>query len=116
MVTVSRVKRAYTFRGDGARIRQMITRHLLIEGLVQGVGYRAAMRSEAERLGVTGWIRNRADGSVEAVAQGPADLLERFVARARLGPPAARVTAVHVTVARAEHEQRFARFEQLPTA
>lgn len=94
----------------------MITRHLLIEGLVQGVGYRAAMSAEAERLGVTGWVRNRADGSVEAVVQGPSSLLERLIAWARLGPPVARVSAVHVGIARAEHEQRFARFEQLPTA
>jgi acylphosphatase len=94
----------------------MITRHLLIEGLVQGVGYRAAMQAEAERLGVTGWVRNRADGSVEAIAQGPADLLERLIAWARLGPPAAHVSSVHVAIARAEHEQRFARFEQLPRA
>ncbi len=92
----------------------MITRHLLIEGLVQGVGYRAAMRAEAERLGVTGWVRNRADGSVEAVAQGPVERLERLIAWARRGPPAARVSAVQVAVA--EHEHRFARFEQLRTA
>jgi acylphosphatase len=115
-VTVSRAKRAYTVWRKGAKIRQMIARHLLIDGRVQGVGYRAAMQAEAERLGVTGWVRNRADGSVEAVAQGPAHLLERLISWARLGPPAARVSAVHVAIARAEHERRFARFEQLPTA
>ena len=94
----------------------MMTRHLQIEGQVQGIGYRAAMRAEAERLGVTGWVRNRADGSVEAVVQGQANPIERLIAWARLGPAAARVSSVHVAIARAEHEQRFARFEQLPTA
>jgi acylphosphatase len=92
----------------------MITRRLRIEGLVQGVGYRAAMQDRAQRLGVTGWVRNRRDGSVEAVAQGSAETLERFVAWARQGPSAARVTSV--LVSDAEDEQRLAHFEQLPTA
>ena len=86
-----------------------------IEGLVQGVGYRAAMHERARRLGVTGWVRNRRDGSVEAVAQGSAETLERFVAWAQQGPPAARVTSVRVIDAGDEPEH-FLRFEQLPTA
>jgi acylphosphatase len=94
----------------------MITRHLLIEGLVQGVGYRAAMQAQARRLGLTGWVRNRADGRVEAIVQGPAEPLERLIAWAHRGPPAARVRAVGVANAQLEPERRFARFEQLPTA
>ena len=93
----------------------MITRRLRIEGLVQGVGYRAAMYERARRLGVTGWVRNRRDGSVEAVAQGSAETLERFVAWAQQGPPAARVSSVRVSDAGDEREH-FLRFEQLPTA
>jgi acylphosphatase len=94
----------------------MITRHLLIEGHVQGVGYRAAMRAEAERLGLTGWVRNRADGSVEAIAEGPAETLERLIAWARIGPPAARVSAVRIAESQVGPERRFVRFDQLPTA
>ncbi|HUJ86895.1 MAG TPA: acylphosphatase [Burkholderiales bacterium] len=93
----------------------MITRRLLIHGLVQGVGYRAAMRAEAERLGLTGWVRNRADGSVEAVVHGPAEMLERLIGWARSGPPAARVGTVRVCTARVGPEHRFVRFELLPT-
>ena len=100
----------------GATIPRMITRHLLIEGLVQGVGYRAAMKMEAQRLGLTGWVRNRADGGVEAVVQGPAEPLERLIVWARRGPPAARVSAVRIAEAQAGPERRFVRFEQLPTA
>ncbi|MGH8737189.1 MAG: acylphosphatase [Burkholderiales bacterium] len=93
----------------------MITRHLLIEGLVQGVGYRAAMQVEADRLGLTGWVRNRTDGSVEAVAQGLAESVECIIAWARHGPPAARVCAIHVATTQPESEGRYTRFEQLPT-
>jgi acylphosphatase len=94
----------------------MITRRMIIEGLVQGVGYRAAMVIEAKRLGVRGWVRNRLDGSVEAVARGPGAVIELFVAWARHGPPAARVSAVHATAVEAGEASGFAGFEQLPTA
>jgi len=101
---------------EGATMRRMITRHLLIEGLVQGVGYRAAMQVEAQRLGLNGWVRNRADGGVEAIVQGPAEPLERLIAWAQRGSPAARVSAVRVAEAPLGPERRFVRFEQLPTA
>jgi acylphosphatase len=94
----------------------MITRRLQIEGLVQGVGYRAAMCVEAQRLGLTGWVRNRTDGRVEAIAQGPAEPVEHLIAWARRGPPAARVSAVRVSGAEVEPSYHFVRFEQLPTA
>ncbi|MGE5161784.1 MAG: acylphosphatase [Betaproteobacteria bacterium] len=75
----------------------MATRRLVIRGLVQGVGFRHATRGEAQRLGLRGWVRNCADGSVEAVAAGDdahLDALERWVRR---GPPAARVESVDAT-------------------
>jgi len=61
---------------------------------VQGVGYRESTRREAARLGLAGWVRNRADGAVEAVAEGPAPAVEALVAWMRSGPPWAEVTGV----------------------
>lgn len=73
-----------------------LTRHLFIEGHVQGVYYRASMVAEATRLGVRGWVRNRRDGRVEAVAQGPADAVQALIDWAQHGPAQARVTRVAV--------------------
>lgn len=64
---------------------------LRIRGRVQGVFFREAMKDEARRLGVTGWVRNRKDGSVEALVQGEAGLVEAIIEWASRGPPAARV-------------------------
>ncbi|MDQ1228858.1 acylphosphatase [Sphingomonas sp. SORGH_AS_0879] len=72
----------------------MIGRHLRITGRVQGVGYRYWFIGRAKARGLTGWVRNRADGSVEAVVQGPEDEVARIVADAASGPPAARVDRV----------------------
>ncbi|MBI3566197.1 MAG: acylphosphatase [Elusimicrobia bacterium] len=69
-------------------------RHLLVTGRVQGVGYRWFARELAESLGVTGWVRNREDGSVEAEAEGTPEALDEFVARLKDGNPSARVAAV----------------------
>lgn len=72
----------------------MAARQFRIRGVVQGVGYRYEMCREARRLALTGWVRNRRDGSVEAVAVGPVtqlDALQRWAAR---GPASARVDAV----------------------
>lgn len=74
----------------------MVTRHLIIHGRVQGVAYRDSMRLRAEELGVTGWVRNRRDGTVEAMIQGHAEAVDSIIAWARSGPPAARVTRVDV--------------------
>lgn len=70
--------------------------HLQITGRVQGVFYRESARREALRLGLSGWVRNRPDGSVEAVAEGAPDALDAFVAWCRQGPTQARVQDVQV--------------------
>lgn len=64
---------------------------LRIHGRVQGVGYRYWFGQAAERLGVHGWVRNRSDGTVEAVVSGPSDRLTQLIERAHEGPAAARV-------------------------
>ncbi len=68
--------------------------HLLISGDVQGVGFRDATQAQAERLGLSGWVRNLADGRVELVARGPSHAVARLTAWCRNGPPAARVEGV----------------------
>lgn len=83
-------------------------RHLIVTGRVQGVGFRASMAREAQALGVTGWVRNRADGSVEAMICGTPEQLAALLLWARRGPPAARVD--HVAVEEASGE--FSGFEQ----
>ena len=70
------------------------TLHLLIEGKVQGVGYRQWFAGEARSLGLTGWVRNRADGRVEAMMNGPEDILERLIAAAQRGPRFAAVSRI----------------------
>jgi acylphosphatase len=87
-------------------------RHLSIRGRVQGVGYRWSMTREAERLGVAGWVRNRLDGSVEAVVAGPPAAVDALIAWARRGPAGAAMMAVEVQ----EAEGVFDGFEQRPTA
>ena len=88
-----------------------MARQLRISGRVQGVGFRYSMAEEAERLGVTGWVRNRGDGTVEAVLDGDPDALEGIIAWARQGPRGAQVTGVQVT----EVAENFQRFEMRPT-
>jgi acylphosphatase len=70
---------------------------LTIVGRVQGVWFRDSTRQEAVRLGVTGWVRNRPEGSVELVAEGPDREVRELVAWCHHGPPAARVTQVRET-------------------
>lgn len=94
---------------------QVRTIRLCIAGRVQGVGFRDAMRREAERLGVAGWVRNRAGGDVEAVAQGGDAALDALVAWARRGPAAARVERVERSAPAPEHARDYARFECWPS-
>ena len=71
-----------------------VVRRLVITGRVQGVGYRISCAREADRLGVRGWVRNLADGSVEVVAAGPPELVEGLTGWCRRGPRGARVERV----------------------
>lgn len=70
------------------------TLHLIIHGQVQGVFYRDSMRREAERLTISGWVRNRPDGTVEAMVQGEPEAVEAIVRWAQHGPAQARVERV----------------------
>lgn len=74
----------------------MIRRRLVVTGRVQGVFYRAWFAERARALGLDGWIRNRADGSVEAVVQGPSEAVKEMVMLAHEGSPAARVERVTI--------------------
>lgn len=71
--------------------------HLRITGRVQGVGYRAAFERQAILLGLSGWVRNRLDGAVEAVVDGDAGALAQIEDWARQGPPGASVQQVLAT-------------------
>jgi acylphosphatase len=80
---------------------------LTITGRVQGVGYRMWAERTALRLGVTGWVRNRADGSVELQATGPADAVAALIEACREGPRAATVADVAVTDAEGDDSVGF---------
>lgn len=67
---------------------------LIIEGRVQGVGYRASLAQEAIALGLHGWVRNRRDGSVEACVDGDVPAIEAVILWAKRGPPGAQVSKV----------------------
>ncbi len=70
---------------------------MIVSGRVQNVWFRDSCRSEALARGVAGWVRNRSDGSVEAVFEGPRDAVEQMIAWCRVGPPQARVDDVEVS-------------------
>jgi acylphosphatase len=67
---------------------------LTIRGKVQGVGYRASFDAQARMLGLSGWVRNRSDGAVEALVDGDAHAIKRIVAWAQHGPALAVVSSV----------------------
>lgn len=89
-----------------------ITRHIIVTGTVQRVGYRQFLYENALNLNCSGWVRNRADGTVEAVLSGTANAVSRLLEMARRGPPHALVEAIAVTPAKAIYSQ----FEIRPTA
>ena len=92
---------------------QKRTVRILITGRVQGVGFRYWLEGEALVLGLGGWVRNRRDGSVEAVVSGGAEAVDDMLARCRRGPAAARVGDVTVLD---EDGGTCSRFEIRPTA
>ena len=76
---------------DNIRVR------LIIQGRVQGVWFRDSTRREAMRLGVNGWVKNRRDGSVEALAEGPEERVKQLITWCHHGPSHARVTDIQQT-------------------
>ncbi|MGQ9499176.1 MAG: acylphosphatase [Dissulfurimicrobium sp.] len=70
--------------------------HAIISGKVQGVFYRASTMDEAIRLGLTGWVKNLADGRVELVAEGPPEAIDALISWCKKGPPHARVTNIEI--------------------
>jgi acylphosphatase len=97
-----------TFGGAG-----VICRRLVIAGRVQGVGYRDWLATQARVLGVDGWVRNRADGTVEALVCGASDAVETLLRQCRRGPMMADVTEMRTLPADPPAEPGFYR---LPTA
>ena len=85
----------------------MIARRVRVTGRVQGVFFRAWTRDEARSLGVSGWVRNCDDGSVEVHAEGEEAAVDELIRRTRHGPPHAKVIDVNVSKVPAESFDRF---------
>lgn len=98
--------------GRNLALTTLASVHVLIEGRVQGVGYRAWTAARARELNLAGYVRNRRDGSVEAVLSGDAEAVEAMLEKCRRGPAGAAVTAVTIL---AKGVSVPARFEILPT-
>jgi len=82
--------------------------HILVEGVVQGVGFRYFVQHQAMALGLTGWVRNRFDDRVEILAQGSETELQHFIALVRVGPSSAIVTDLAIEWSRPSASfQRF---------
>lgn len=75
---------------------RQVRRRIVVAGQVQGVFFRDGAQREARRRGLTGWVRNRDDGMVEAAVQGETDAVDAFASWAREGPPAAAVSSIEV--------------------
>jgi acylphosphatase len=93
-------------------------RQVTIEGRVQGVGYRAWVEHQARVHHLEGWVRNRRDGSVEALFAGPTDVVSKMITLCRRGPVSARVVAVHDESANPDAlnlRRAGERFSMLPT-
>jgi acylphosphatase len=95
-----------------------VSKHIVVRGRVQGVGYRAFVENAALQVGVGGWVRNRRDGSVEAVLSGQPEHVELMIAACRKGPFVARVTDIEERGARDDElalTRRGEVFSLLPT-
>ena len=79
-----------------ASSREYLRAHVVVHGYVQGVWFRASTKDAADRLGVTGWVRNLPDGSVEAVFEGAAKKVEEIVGWCHRGPAGAKVDNVEI--------------------
>ena len=77
-------------------MEQILRVHIFIYGEVQGVFFRRSAKNKAEEMGVVGWIRNRSDGSVEAVVQGPKDKIDKYILWCKKGPPFAKVEKIEI--------------------
>ena len=86
--------------------------HITVHGRVQGVWFRAGTKEKAEELGLTGWVMNRPNGTVEIHAQGEKSQLENFIAWCRQGTPAAKVTSLDID--RSLIQQEFISFDIHP--
>jgi acylphosphatase len=95
-----------------------VVRHVMVRGRVQGVGYRAFVDHEARGRDLEGWVRNRRDGSVEALFAGPADVVAAMIAACRRGPSPARVDAMQEEAGNSDAlnlRRAGERFSVLPT-
>ena len=92
---------------------QIVTVKVSITGRVQGVGFRESMRAAAQALEINGWVRNRDDGSVEAIMQGDEFAIEQLIAWCHNGPPGANVKFVTADVV--ESSETFIAFTRWPT-
>lgn len=86
----------------------MPARHILVSGRVQGVFFRASAKDKADELNLTGWVRNKNDGTVEAYAEGADDALQQFINWCHQGPSEAEVNDVNVNEV---HEEKLGSFE-----
>lgn len=82
-------------------------RHVIVAGRVQGVGFRWFAKETADALGLAGWVRNRADGSVEAEVEGTQEALDEFERRLRTGNSAAKVAGIETKPAAVRNETTF---------
>lgn len=83
-----------------------ISAHIKVEGIVQGVGYRAFTTDTARSMGLSGWVRNLLDGSVEAVFEGEEEQVQQAINACRNGPARARVEHISIDISRSEDEFR----------
>lgn len=111
--------RAIDARGTRMSEEPIIIRHVLVRGRVQGVGFRAFVEHHALQRGLSGWVRNRRDGAVEAVFAGPAKTVNGMISACRVGPLSGRVDVLDQREASdGELDKRTpgALFSVLPTA
>ena len=83
---------------------EIVRLHIVIEGIVQGVFFRASTVEESSKLGLAGWVKNCSDGRVEAVFEGEIDKIEQIVEWCKKGPPGAVVSNVETVLERATGE------------